>query len=166
VVSDVVQARQTFAAQLRDVRRRTNKTLRELEKSTFASDSAWSRYLSGRSVPPWRVVEALCIEAGVDPAELHPVWTRAKHPSSGSPPQETGRILADDLAVIATQLEQAIRQARERGEHVPATVLAMRRISSESVAQLRPRRIQPARRSRRAVTLGGTKKYPPPKGST
>lgn len=67
-----------LAAQLRDLRRRTGKTLRELERSTLSSDSSLSRYLAGRALPPWQVVAVLSEEGGGDGARLHDLWSRAR----------------------------------------------------------------------------------------
>ncbi|MFC0526113.1 helix-turn-helix domain-containing protein [Phytohabitans kaempferiae] len=67
-----------LAAQLRDLRRRTGKSLRELERSTLSSDSSLSRYLAGRALPPWQVVAVLCEEGGGDSARLHDLWSRAR----------------------------------------------------------------------------------------
>lgn len=136
MISDPPRARQLFAAELRSVRQRSHKTLRELQRSTFASDSALSRYLSGASVPPWRVVEALCDEVGDDPQGLRPAWVRAK---GGRQPvtRVADRRLTDDLIAIRAQTDTAIRRARHRGENVPAPVLALLRLSEEAVAQLR-----------------------------
>lgn len=66
-----------LAAELRAVRERSGKTLRELERLTNASDSALSRYLSGRTVPPWSVIESLCRVAGHDSRRLRSVWAAA-----------------------------------------------------------------------------------------
>ena len=67
-----------LAAELRALREKSHRSLRELQQSTFASDSSLSRYLSGRTVPPWQVVEALCRLADRDPAELRAVWESAR----------------------------------------------------------------------------------------
>ncbi|WP_442933583.1 helix-turn-helix domain-containing protein [Micromonospora sp. CPCC 206060] len=53
-----------LATELRLLRERSGMTLRELERHTYASDSALSRYLAGRALPPWEVVEALCRQGG------------------------------------------------------------------------------------------------------
>ncbi len=67
-----------LAAELRALREKSHRSLRELQHATFASDSSLSRYLSGRTVPPWQVVEALCRLGGRDPAELRATWERAR----------------------------------------------------------------------------------------
>jgi len=67
-----------FAAELRTLRERSGKSLRELQQSTFASDSSLSRYLSGQTLPPWQVVEALCRLGGRDPDELRSAWENVR----------------------------------------------------------------------------------------
>jgi transcriptional regulator with XRE-family HTH domain len=61
-----------LAAELQALRARTGKSLKELEQLVHASDSSISRYLSGRIVPPWAVIERLSRPAGDDPARLRP----------------------------------------------------------------------------------------------
>ena len=127
--SDSEIERQAFAARLRTVRKLTRKTLRELQASTFASDSALSRYLAGGALAPWRVVEALCAETGTDPEELRAEWIAA-----GGGREE--RFLADDVRAIKAQIDAAVRQARERGEQIPATILTIQRLSTQAMRQL------------------------------
>ncbi|HZM82559.1 MAG TPA: helix-turn-helix transcriptional regulator [Candidatus Limnocylindrales bacterium] len=67
-----------LATELRALREKSHRSLRELQHATFASDSSLSRYLSGRTVPPWQVVEALCRLGDRDPAELRDLWERAR----------------------------------------------------------------------------------------
>jgi transcriptional regulator with XRE-family HTH domain len=66
-----------LAARMRDLRKRSGKSLRELERPTHCSDSSLSRYLAGRALPPWQVVEALSDEGRGDSAALRELWTRA-----------------------------------------------------------------------------------------
>lgn len=73
-----------LAFELRQLRKRAGKSLRELERTTYASDSALSRYLAGRNLPPWRVVAALSVEGGRDPEELRDLWERASKAHSRS----------------------------------------------------------------------------------
>ncbi|WP_329237085.1 helix-turn-helix domain-containing protein [Actinoallomurus sp. NBC_01490] len=63
-----------LAAELQALRARTGKSLKELEQLVHASDSSISRYLSGRIVPPWSVIERLSRLAGDEPARLRPLW--------------------------------------------------------------------------------------------
>lgn len=66
-----------LAAELRDLRSATGMSLRDLQRHTHSSDSSLSRYLSGRIIPPWAVVEALCALADRPAARLRPLWELA-----------------------------------------------------------------------------------------
>ncbi|GHF49625.1 transcriptional regulator with XRE-family HTH domain [Amycolatopsis bartoniae] len=81
----VVPAREQLGEQLRRLRTRSGKSLKQLEKTVHASDSSLSRYLSGATVPPWPVVEQLCREADEDTAALRPLWEQA----AGEAPEPT-----------------------------------------------------------------------------
>jgi hypothetical protein len=67
-----------LAAELRELRKRSGKSLRELERPTLSSDSSLSRYLAGRALPPWQVVAVLVEEGGGDSVRLHELWSRAR----------------------------------------------------------------------------------------
>lgn len=67
-----------LTAALRALRDQSGLTLRQLESVANASDSALSRYLSGRTLPPWPVVEALCRAAGREPRSLRSLWLEAE----------------------------------------------------------------------------------------
>lgn len=66
-----------LGAKLRELRKRTGKSLKELERDVHVSDSSLSRYLAGRAVPPWTVVEGLSLLAGQDSAPLRTLWDQA-----------------------------------------------------------------------------------------
>jgi tetratricopeptide (TPR) repeat protein/transcriptional regulator with XRE-family HTH domain len=68
-----------LAAELRRMRDLSGKSLKDLERATFVSDSSLSRYLSGRLLAPWSVVVALCRVVGRDPRELQPLWEKANN---------------------------------------------------------------------------------------
>jgi transcriptional regulator with XRE-family HTH domain len=70
--------REVLAGELRRLQVRAGKSLRELARSTMSSDSALSRYFSGRVVPPWSVVQALCGTGEGDLEELRTLWNRAR----------------------------------------------------------------------------------------
>ncbi|MHC3472805.1 helix-turn-helix domain-containing protein [Streptomyces sp. 7R007] len=63
-----------LAERLRGMRQRTGRSLKELQDVVHASDSSLSRYLSGRIVPPWSVVQGLGEAADEDWAPLRPLW--------------------------------------------------------------------------------------------
>jgi transcriptional regulator with XRE-family HTH domain len=63
-----------LGAELQGLRTRTGKSLKDLEELVHVSDSSMSRYLSGRIVAPWPVIERLSKLAGEDPYVLRPLW--------------------------------------------------------------------------------------------
>ncbi|MER5708721.1 helix-turn-helix domain-containing protein [Streptomyces sp. NPDC042898] len=62
---------------LRDLQRRSGRTLRELETTVRISDSSLSRYFLGSTVPPWSTVRDLCKALGGDPSEYRHLWEAA-----------------------------------------------------------------------------------------
>jgi transcriptional regulator with XRE-family HTH domain len=66
-----------LASRLRDLRKLTGRSLKDLEAELHVSDSSLSRYFSGQSVPPWPVVEQLGKLAGEDVADLRELWQDA-----------------------------------------------------------------------------------------
>jgi transcriptional regulator with XRE-family HTH domain len=130
-----------LAANLRELRERSGHTLRELERMTFISDSALSRYLNGKAVPPWRVLEVLCEVAGAEPDRYRRLWAEARAASRGSrratpetpEPLHVARqmhaTLADAITVIADRADTVV-------DRVPAddgaTLQALRDIQSAS----------------------------------
>jgi transcriptional regulator with XRE-family HTH domain len=132
-----------LAAELRTLRTRSGKSLRELQKSTFASDSALSRYLSGRALPPWRVVEALCVQGAADPADMRDLWRRARaerdnrRRPAAEPATDVHLVLVRSLAAIKHEADVAVDLAQRRGEAVPPVVLEIQRTSTEAIRTLR-----------------------------
>lgn len=136
-------AREAFARRLRAVRQQSGRSLRELQTATYASDSALSRYLSGKNVPPWNVVAAICDLAGTDPAELRQSWQLARA-SRRTGPAATGQTLRELHAAAATHLSyyadaiaRSIHAARARGEQVPEPLLELEHHSAAAARQLR-----------------------------
>lgn len=70
--------RQVLAVELQRLRVKSGKSLRELAACVHSSDSALSRYLTGRVVPPWAIVEAISGLSGGDVATLQALWTQAR----------------------------------------------------------------------------------------
>ncbi|MCF3182336.1 XRE family transcriptional regulator [Streptomyces polychromogenes] len=94
------EGRRTSAARqlgdaLRELQRRSGRTLRSLESEVMASDSSLSRYLQGRTVPPWATVRDLCRALGADPTEYRALWEAADRcqppPPAGPEPAGTAR---------------------------------------------------------------------------
>ncbi|MEU4244098.1 helix-turn-helix transcriptional regulator [Actinoplanes sp. NPDC026619] len=130
-----------FAARLRSLRARSGMTLRELQAVTYASDSALSRYLTGHSVPPWKVVAALCEQAGADAEELRPHWQKARaarRDPGGRPPPTLAELSAvdDHLACISHDVSAAIAETLARGDQVPGLLLAVQRAGAAAQARL------------------------------
>lgn len=88
-------AQLALARELRLMRELSGKSLKQLERLTFVSDSSLSRYLSGRLLAPWSVVTALCVLVRRDPAELRPLWARAAQPR---PPSTAVNFLPRDVS--------------------------------------------------------------------
>jgi transcriptional regulator with XRE-family HTH domain len=78
--------RERLAERLRGLRGATGLSLKDLEGRTHASDSSLSRYLSGKSVPPWSVVVALCELADEDPSGVRRLWECARSPETVADP--------------------------------------------------------------------------------
>lgn len=119
--------RSELAQELRRVRIQSGRSLKELEPITASSDSSLSRYLSGASIPPWSVVDALYRTAGRDPADLAPLWEaaqrtrferrageRARGRETGEP-SEKGRGQSD--AADAADAAGAAARSASRSEH-------------------------------------------------
>ncbi|MCP2336052.1 helix-turn-helix domain-containing protein [Actinomadura rupiterrae] len=82
--------RDRLATELRRLREVSGRSLKDLESDLHVSDSSLSRYLSGKTVPPWDVVSALCRVAGREPEQLQPLWTAARNE-----PEQNGRTVQE-----------------------------------------------------------------------
>ncbi|MFJ6700606.1 ATP-binding protein [Streptomyces sp. NPDC091272] len=71
-----------LADRLRLIQELSGLGVRALARETGLSSSSLSRYLTGRSVPPWPAVVALCRLVKRDPRPLRPLWER----TSQAPP--------------------------------------------------------------------------------
>ncbi|MFD5764732.1 RICIN domain-containing protein [Streptomyces sp. NPDC127049] len=74
---DEVEPARALGNALRDLQRRSGRTLRALEESLRISDSSLSRYFCGSTVPPWSTVDELCKALGGDPVEFRHLWEAA-----------------------------------------------------------------------------------------
>lgn len=81
-----------LAGRLRAVHELSGRSLRTLARDAGISSSSLSRYLSGRTVPPWSAVVALCRVVGRDPRPLRRTWTAASQrpPAPPAPTRPTG----------------------------------------------------------------------------
>ncbi|MFI1096962.1 tetratricopeptide repeat protein [Streptomyces sp. NPDC020917] len=74
-----------LAARLRLLQEVSGRGVRALARDTGLSSSSLSRYLAGRTVPPWPAVIALCRLVKRDPRPLRPLWERASNPLPAPP---------------------------------------------------------------------------------
>ncbi|MGW6538525.1 helix-turn-helix domain-containing protein [Streptomyces sp. NPDC055051] len=95
---DEVEPARALGNALRDLQRRSGRTLRALEESLRISDSSLSRYFCGSTVPPWSTVDDLCKALGGDPLEFRHLWEAAdrgqRRPAQAAGPTAPG----DDAA--------------------------------------------------------------------
>jgi transcriptional regulator with XRE-family HTH domain len=105
-----------LGTKLQELQRRTGKSLKELESVVHVSDSSLSRYLAGRAVPPWAVVEGLSLLVGQDPASLHPLWDQAHRTRHATGEVTNGAINTPDPVAEPTveQQEEAPTRPRRR----------------------------------------------------
>ncbi|MCB8907012.1 MULTISPECIES: XRE family transcriptional regulator [unclassified Streptomyces] len=75
--SDDMEPALVLGRALRDLQRRSGRTLRALEESVRISDSSLSRYFCGSTVPPWSTVHDLCRALDGDPADFRHLWEAA-----------------------------------------------------------------------------------------
>jgi transcriptional regulator with XRE-family HTH domain len=74
-----------LVAQLASIRELSGLSLRALARESGLSSSSLSRYLTGRLVPPWDAVVALCRAVGRDPRPLRPLWVEADKTGAAVP---------------------------------------------------------------------------------
>lgn len=74
-----------LAERLRLLQELSKRGVRALARDAGLSSSSLSRYLSGRTVPPWPAVIALCRLVQRDPRPLRPLWERASSPLPAPP---------------------------------------------------------------------------------
>ena len=143
---DIIGNEQSFAHQLRKLRERSGKTLRELQETTFVSDSALSRYLSGRTLPPWSTVVTICTHFGVEATRLRPAWERARiqrrRTGLTAQPARDRRTeiyaeVTNSLTMISNDVASAITTLQSNGGPVPELLLRAQQVSDEAGAQLR-----------------------------
>ncbi|MEY9863002.1 tetratricopeptide (TPR) repeat protein/transcriptional regulator with XRE-family HTH domain [Catenulispora sp. GAS73] len=93
-----------LAAEIRALRERAGLSLAALATETRYSKSSWARWLTGKAVPPWHAVHALCALAGGIDTDLRALWAlaesewsgrgvvaTAREPSTTAPPGSTVR---------------------------------------------------------------------------
>jgi tetratricopeptide (TPR) repeat protein/transcriptional regulator with XRE-family HTH domain len=76
-VLQVSSPHERLVAQLTGIKELSGLSLRALARESGLSSSSLSRYLTGRLLPPWEAVAALCKVVRRDPRPLRPLWTEA-----------------------------------------------------------------------------------------
>ncbi|WP_231933433.1 ATP-binding protein [Micromonospora coxensis] len=76
-----------LVAQLSRIKELSGLSLRALARQAGLSSSSLSRYLTGRLVPPWDAVVALCRAVGRDPRPLRAVWAEASRAGAAPAPR-------------------------------------------------------------------------------
>ncbi|GII77493.1 SARP family transcriptional regulator [Sphaerisporangium rufum] len=84
-----IDPRDELAARLRLIQELSGLGVRALARDAGLSSSSLSRYLNGRTVPPWPAVVALCRLVKRDPRPLRPLWERTA--AALPAPPETSR---------------------------------------------------------------------------
>ncbi|MFF9157583.1 ATP-binding protein [Streptomyces sp. NPDC014846] len=74
-----------LAARLRLLQELSGLGVRALARDAGLSSSSLSRYLNGRTAPPWPAVVALCRVVQRDPRPLRPLWERTSNPLPAPP---------------------------------------------------------------------------------
>ena len=96
-----------LVAQLARIKELSGLSLRALAVQAGLSSSSLSRYLTGRLVPPWEAVVALCRVVGRDPRPLRAVWTEATKAGAAPPPRRND-LPADLFDFTAREAESAL----------------------------------------------------------
>jgi tetratricopeptide (TPR) repeat protein/transcriptional regulator with XRE-family HTH domain len=94
-VFQVSSPQEQLVVQLARIKELSGLSLRALAARSGLSSSSLSRYLTGRLVPPWDTVVALCRVVGRDPRPLRAVWAEAA--KAGAAPVPRRNDLPADL---------------------------------------------------------------------
>ncbi|WP_030062463.1 helix-turn-helix domain-containing protein [Streptomyces novaecaesareae] len=135
-----------LAAWLREQREQTGLTYRQLADRTNYHATTLQRAASGRSVPSWKVVEAVTRECGGDLKTARRKWSQANYWAHVPRPSGTRRLRAprrvdpeqvDSFADLRRamhemrrkadwpSLKELDRRARARGRRLPSSTLAL-----------------------------------------
>jgi len=94
-------------AQLARIKDLSGHSLRVLARESGLSSSSLSRYLTGRLVPPWDAVVALCRVVGRDPRPLRAVWSEAAEAGAAPAPRRND-LPADLFDFTGREAESAL----------------------------------------------------------
>ncbi|WP_214401284.1 ATP-binding protein [Pseudonocardia lacus] len=96
-----------LVAQLVRIKELSGSSLRTLAREAGLSSSSLSRYLTGRLVPPWEAVVALCRVVGRDPRPLRVMWAEAARAGAAPAPRRND-LPADLLDFTGREAESAL----------------------------------------------------------
>lgn len=114
-MSPVSSPQERLVAQLGRIKELSGLSLRALAAKAGLSSSSLSRYLTGRLVPPWEAVVALCRVVARDPRPLRAMWAEAT--KAGAAPAPRRNDLPADLFDFtgrdaeAAQVDELLRTA-------------------------------------------------------
>ena len=103
----VTTAQERLVAQLASIKELSGLSLRALAGEAGLSSSSLSRYLTGRLVPPWEAVVALCRAVRRDPRPLRAIWVEASR--AGPAPAPRRNDLPADLFDFSGREPEAAR---------------------------------------------------------
>jgi len=96
-----------LVAQLVRIKELSGFSLRTLAREAGLSSSSLSRYLTGRLVPPWEAVVALCRVVGRDPRPLRAMWAEAARAGTAPVPRRND-LPADLFDFTGREAESAL----------------------------------------------------------
>ncbi|WP_433363168.1 ATP-binding protein [Actinoplanes sp. CA-142083] len=131
-----------LVAQLAQIKKLSGLSLRSLARESGLSSSSLSRYLTGRLIPPWEAVVALCRAVKKDPRPLRAIWAAASE--AGPAPAPRRNDLPGDLFDF-TGREAESAQVEELLRTVGAVVIdGMGGVGKTSLALHAAHRLAPA----------------------
>ncbi|MGI5153801.1 ATP-binding protein [Microbispora sp. CA-102843] len=121
-----------LVAQLARIKELSGLSLRALARETGLSSSSLSRYLTGRLVPPWEAVVALCRAVGRDPRPLRALWAEAA--KAGAEPVRRRNDLPADLFDFTGREAESALVAELLGATGAAAIDGMAGVGKTSLA--------------------------------
>jgi transcriptional regulator with XRE-family HTH domain len=106
-VFHVSSPQERLVAQLARIKEMSGLSLRALAQQAGLSSSSLSRYLTGRLVPPWEAVVALCRVVRRDPRPLRAIWAEAAKAGAAPPPRRND-LPADLIDFTGREAEYAL----------------------------------------------------------
>jgi tetratricopeptide (TPR) repeat protein/transcriptional regulator with XRE-family HTH domain len=129
-------------AQLTRIKELSGLSLRALAREAGLSSSSLSRYLTGRLVPPWEAVVALCRAVGRDPRPLRAVWLEAD--KAGAAPRPRRNDLPADLFDFTGRQTEAALVEQLLGSAGAVAIDGMAGVGKTSLAVHVAHRLGPA----------------------